>query len=360
MTDFAPSHIALRLCLALALASAGLSLLLLTIPREMVMPQPPLYQFEGLPFRIVQGATLAISLLSLLIAAVLPQAAPAPGSGNGARIGAHLASGAVALIAVANIWLSTRSEFELVARDAYALQIAVMSLGAIIGIAGPLVLTAALALRLPQRGARLAALAALALLVLADVAHTAGLSPLPTGAALLALLLLLAVTLHRQALLPEASRPWLIALATLWALPWMVARLPLSGAALMISDPAQRFPALAEALFASAPANHLLGPLPLLLCLGALASLLFAQPNRRVNGTAATLLCLAALLPALTNALGYGPFGPSAVFDMLRSGAVSAGAALAIFLGWVAVTTAVPLTALCAAWLWLRGTRTPA
>ncbi|SIN96896.1 hypothetical protein [Vannielia litorea] len=359
MDDLSPSHRALRLSIALALASAGLSLLLFTIPREMIMPRPPLYQFEGLAFRFVQGAGLAISLLSMLIAAVLPQAVPLPGSGRCARIGAHLATALLALIAVANIWFATRSGLELAARDVYVAQVAVLSLGALIGIAGPLALIAALALRLPRRGPRIAALAALALLVLADVALSAGLSPLPTGGLLLALLLLLATALHRHALMPGATRPWLVALAALWALPWAVARLPLAGAALMISDTSQRFPSLAEALLAPEPADHLIGALPLLLCLGALASLLFAQPHRRINRALATLLCLAALLPALVQALGYAPFSPSAALDMLRSGALGPGAALATFLGWVALTAAVPIAALAAAWLWLKAARDP-
>ncbi|MGR3795074.1 hypothetical protein [Vannielia sp. SX4] len=359
MTDLSPSHRALRLCIALALASAVLGLLLFTIPREMVTPQPPLYQFEGLAFRIVQGATLAISLLSMLIAAILPQAVPRPGSGRAARTGAHLATLLVALIAVANIWFATRSEFELAARDAYAMQIAVMSLGSVIGIAGPLALTAALALRLPGPTPRHAALIALVLLVLADVAFTSGLSPLPAGGPLLALLLLIAVMLHRKALLPGAIRPWLIALVALWALPWMVAHLPLAGAALMITDPSQRFAALADALLSSEPANHLLGPLPLLLCLGALACLLFAQPRRRINTTCATLIGLAALLPALAYATGYVPFSPASAFDMLRTGALSLGVALTAALGGLASSLAVPLTVLVCAWLWLRGTIRP-
>ncbi|MCO6382368.1 hypothetical protein [Oceanicola sp. 502str15] len=359
MTRITPSHRALRLCIALALASAVLGLLLVTIPREMVAPQPPLYQFEGLAWRVVQGTTLATSLLAMLIAAILPQAAPAPDAGHGARIGAHLATLLVALIAVANIWITSTTAWELAALDAYVIQVAVLSLGALIGIAGPLALIAALALRLPRRGLRVAALATLALLVLADLALSAGLSPLPTGGPLLALLLLLALALNRRALLPGATRPWLIALAALWALPWMVARLPLAAAALMISDTSQRFPALADALFSPEPANHLLGPLPLLLCLGALASLLFVQPHRRANIACATLLGLAALLPALADATGYAPFSPAMAFDMLRTGALGLGAALATSLGWLGASLAVPLTALVAAWLWLRGTRQP-
>lgn len=359
MTDLSPSHRALRLCIALALASAGLSLLLVTIPRGMLAPQPPLFQFEGLAWQIVQAATLGISLMAMLLAALLPQAVPSAASGGVARALAHGATLLVALIALASIWLAARPALEQAAAQAYLTQVVVQSVASLIGIAGPLAVIAALAARLPRPGPRAAALVLLAVLMLADVALTAGLSPLPTGGLLLALLLGTALTLHRRAQLPAATPPWLISLAALWSLPWAVASLPQAGAALMISDTSQRFPALAEALFTSAPAHQLVGPLPTLICLGALASLLFAAPGKRAVTACAALLGIVALLPHIADAIGYAPFGPATTLDLLRSGGIGAGAALTSFLAWCAVMIQAPVMAFAAAWLWLRATRRP-
>ena len=107
MTDLAPSQTALRLCAALTLAAAVLATFLASIPVSMIEMRPPLYQPEGVAYGLYLGASLAVSMLSLLASTLLPQAALTPEPSRTARITALAATGAVALIALANIGLAS-------------------------------------------------------------------------------------------------------------------------------------------------------------------------------------------------------------------------------------------------------------
>ncbi|MBS8228916.1 hypothetical protein [Vannielia litorea] len=360
MTELSPSHTALRLCIALAFAGSVLALFLASIPPSMIELRPPLYQPQGLAYGFYIGASLIASVLTMLTAALLPQATVLPASSRIARIVAFAATGAVALIALATFGLATLLEgANTDPTRAYWTQVIVQSLGALITVLPALVLTAALALRLPPGLARGLALVALALLIPMDIAANAGLSPVPTAGLLLALLLATAYALHRSGGLPAQARLWLIGLAALWTLPWALGHLPAAGTALMIDDPSRRGSALAEALLGDPAAYHLASQPVMLLCLGTLATLLFRHPARNAR-TMAMLLSLTGLAAALPAALEMPALPPAEGLDMLRSGVYSAGQVLAASTGWLGALLTPPIAALTAAWLWLRGTRTRA
>ena len=351
MPDASPSHIALRLLIALALVEAVLRLFLATIPPAMLAPEPPLYQPTGMAFRLYMLAATAISFLPLLTAPLLAQAAPRPGD---ARLGAHVASLLLALIGAAYLWFSGLPGGEVDPVRAYRMQVAVQSLAALLTYVPLLALAAALALRLAAPLARTAALAALLAIILIDVTHTAGLSSLPSGALLLALTALTALALHRTGRLPAAARPWLLALAAAWLLPWLAATLPDAAAALGIQAPAQRLSALAEAVFPGPSANQLMGLPAQLITLGALAGLLFTPPGRtsRILAAALALIVVLGALNALAPAMT-----PAQALEMLGNGTVGAGQALLATLAWLAQLATPLACALIAGWLWLRGTR---
>lgn len=358
MTDLAPSQTALRLCAALTLAAAVLATFLASIPVSMIEMRPPLYQPEGVAYGLYLGASLAVSMLSLLASALLPQAALTPEPSRTARITALAATGAVALIALANIGLASLPVGEVDPTRAYWRQVIVQSLGALLTILPALVVTAALALRLPRGLPRILGLAALALLIPLDLAASAGVSPIPTAGLLLALLLAMATALHRAGGLSAHARLWLIGLATLFALPWAIGHLPNAGAALMLTDPSRRAAALAEALLGDPAAWHLASQPMLLLCLGTLAALLFTHPLRHARAMA-TLLTLTGLCAALPAAMEMVPTSPSQSLEMLRTGGYTPGQALATSLGWAGSLLSPPVAALAAAWLWIRGARSP-